>query len=634
MFGLLPNRGHCKEFYIIMLGNQLQMKPILASLLLFTAMSVQAQEFTSPITSLKSLQAYASSHRAAYILDTMNLPLVDDFSRPDLWPSPSIWTDNHVFINTDLAISPPTLGVATFDGLNAAGRAYDTVPSSRGVADQLTSQAVNLQNLSVADSVYLSFFWQPAGHGEQPESTDSLAVEFWGSDSIWHVVWSQRGTSYLPFRQQLCGLLHPRYFHSGFRFRFSAFGSLTGLVDLWHIDYVKLARARNSTDTVYTDVAIKERPNSPISPLRRVPYRQLLSAPGNFPISPISLPVTNLGLVDRNMAHSYTCIDAADNSLVQSAPTQIISPFTALSSRTIDYPSFAIPVRNTDSLNLDFTYIIQANPDDWRANDTLRTRLSLWNDYAYDDGTAETGYGINLLGASIAYKFYVATPDTLRGVWMYFIEAAESASRELFNLKVWSRIGENNLAGSETLLTQMERQKPRYADSLGVFVFYPLDTPVLVRDSFYVGWQQLSTRLLNIGLDRNSPVQGVKWTSVQGTWQPSSIPGSWMIRPVLADSLSFPTAIHSIPDVRTALFYPNPTNGMMRIRWDLLHDAENQEHPLFQFRIKDIGGRIVAEQSIHRSQQPEVIEIASGLYIAELTQRDRIVNIQKILIQP
>ncbi|MBM3410599.1 MAG: hypothetical protein FJY18_03085, partial [Bacteroidetes bacterium] len=167
------------------------MKPILASLLLFTALSVQAQEFTSPITSLKSLQAYASSHRAAYILDTLNLPLVDDFSRPDLWPSPSIWTDNHVFMNTDLAISPPTLGVATFDGLNAAGRAYDTVPSSRGVADQLTSQAVNLQNLSLADSVYLSFFWQPAGHGEQPESTDSLAVEFWGSDSIWRVVWSQ-----------------------------------------------------------------------------------------------------------------------------------------------------------------------------------------------------------------------------------------------------------------------------------------------------------------------------------------------------------------------------------------------------------------------------------------------------------
>jgi len=47
-----------------------------------------------------------------------------------------------------------------------------------------------------------------------------------------------------------------------------------------------------------------------------------------------------------------------------------------------------------------------------------------------------------------------------------------------------------------------------------------------------------------------------------------------------------------------------------------------------------MGGRIVAEQSIRHSQQPEIIEIASGLYIAELTQRDRIVNIQKILIQP
>jgi hypothetical protein len=579
--------------------------------------SSQAQEFTTPINSLRFLQIQAEGQRVSYSLDTVNLPLVDDFSRPEIWPSPSMWTDNHVFVNTNLAISPPTLGVATFDGLNSSGRAYDTIPSSRGLTDQLTSQAVNLQNLSVADSVYLSFFWQPAGHGEQPETNDSLSVEFWGADSVWQVVWSQRGTPLQPFRQQLCGLLHPRYFHSGFRFRFSAYGSLTGLVDLWHIDYVKLARARNSSDTTYTDLAIKELPNSPIAPLRRAPYKQLLSAPGNFPISPISLPVTNLGLVDRNMAHSYTCVDASDNSPVQSAPVQIISPFTALSSRTIDYPAFPIPSRNSDSLNLDFTYIIQGNPDDRRANDTLRTRLSLCNDYAYDDGTAETGYGINLLGASIACKFYVATPDTLRGVWMYFIEAAESASRELFDLKIWSRIGENFLAGNETL---------------GVFVFYPLDTPVLVRDSFYVGWQQLSTRLLNIGLDRNSPVQGVKWTSVQGTWQPSSISGSWMIRPVLADSLSFPATVTHYTHYSSRLIYPNPSNGAMRIRWDLLGDAQQAGHASFQFRIRDTRGRIVAEQELSVMQDPDKLEAANGLYFAELLQGNRMLHIQKIYI--
>lgn len=590
MFGLHPSRGYFLTNTLCFVALGPRMRFFILTLFIFVAHTVQAQEFTTPLSSIRALQVHATSQRAAYSLDTVNLPLIDDFSRPDIWPSPSIWTDNHVYINTDLAISPPTLGVATFDGLNASGRAYDTIPSSRGLSDQLTSQAVNLQNLSIADSVYLSFFWQPAGHGEQPESTDSLAVEFWGADSIWRVVWSQRGSSLQAFQQQLCGLLHPRYFHPGFRFRFSAYGSLTGLVDVWHIDYIKLARARNYADTFYTDVAIKELPNSLITPLRRAPYRQLLSAPGNFPISPISLPVTNMGVVDRNMAHSYTCLDAADNTLVQSAPVQIISPFTSLSSRTIDYPAFAIPVRNSDSLNLDFTYIIQANPDDRRANDTLRTRLSLWNDYAYDDGTAETGYGINLLGASIACKFYVASPDTLRGVWMYFIEAAESASRELFNLKVWSRIGENSLAGNETLLTQMERQKPRFADSLGLFVFYPLDTPVLVRDSFYVGWQQLSTRLLNIGLDRNSQVQGVKWTSVQGTWQPSSISGSWMIRPVLADSLAFPTAINDMRADLIPLIYPNPSNGQLRIRWDLLPETEDQVASLHQLTIRDLGG--------------------------------------------
>lgn len=633
MFGLHPNSGHFLSDLMRFWAASLRKKSTLLTALMAIAFSSEAQEFTTPVASLRILQAHSATQRVSYILDTLNLPLIDDFSRPGVWPSPSIWTDNYVFINTDLAISPPTLGVATFDGLNASGRAYDTVPSSRGLTDQLTSQAVNLHNLGVGDSVFLSFFWQPAGHGEQPEATDSLAVEFWGSDSVWRVVWSQRGIAMQPFRQQLCGLSHPRYFHAGFRFRFSAYGSLTGLVDLWHIDYVKLARARNLADTLYTDVAIKELPNSPIAPYRRVPYRQLVTAPGNFLVTPISLPITNLGNVDRNMAHYYTCVDASDNSLVQSAPTQIISPFTALSSRTIDYPSFPIPVRSSDSLNLDFTYVIQANPDDRRANDTLRTRLSLWNDYAYDDGTAETGYGINLLGASIACKYYVATPDTLRGVWMCFIEAAESASRELFILKIWSHIGENTLVGGETVLTQIERQKPRYADSLGIFVFYPLDTPVLVRDSFYVGWQQLSTRLLNIGLDRNSPVQGVKWTNVQGSWQPSSISGSWMIRPVLADSLSFPASVSSLPFFSSTLFYPNPSTGKIHIRWDLLNDSERVNPDFYHLLIRDLGGRIVTEQDVRTLHDPESLELAKGLYFAELHHRNRMLHIQKILIQ-
>jgi len=632
MSGLRPNNKINMTSIIQSANRKIRCCVYLAASVIW-AISSQAQEYTTPLSALRVLQVHSEGQRINYSLDTINLPLADDFSRPQIWPSPSFWTDNHVFVNTDLAISPPTLGVATFDGLNSSGRAYDTIPSSRGLTDQLSSQALNLQNLGVADSVYLSFFWQPAGQGEQPEINDSLTVEFWGADSIWRVVWSQRGTSMQPFRQQLCGLLHPRYFHAGFRFRFSAYGSLTGLVDLWHIDYVKIARGRNEADTIYTDVAIKELPNSPIAPLRRAPYKQLLSAPGNFPISPISLPVSNLGTVDRNMAHSYTCVDASDNSPVQSAPVQIISPFTALSSRSIDYPAFPIPARNSDSLNLDFTYLIQANPDDRRANDTLRTRLSLWNDYAYDDGTAETGYGINLLGASIACKFYVATPDTLRGVWMYFIEAAESASRELFDLKIWSRIGENSLAGNESVLSRMERQRPRYADSLGVFVFFPLDTPVLVQDSFYVGWQQLSTRLLNIGLDRNSPVQGVKWTSVQGTWQPSSISGSWMIRPVLADSLSFPATVAHHAHYSSPLFYPNPSTGTMRIRWDLLADAKQAGHASFQFRIRDTRGRIVAEQDLPAMQDPDELEVTNGLYFAELLQGNRMLHIQKIFIQ-
>ena len=633
MSGLRPNNSTSRKEPTRPRCGALVHRWLVAPFLLLTA-HAGAQEFTTPIAALRPLQEHAATQRVAYQLDTINLPLIDDFSRPAVWPSPSLWTDNLVYVNADLSVSPPTLGVATFDGLDANGRAYDGLsPTSRGLADRMSSQAVNLQNLSPADSVYLSFFWQPAGLGEQPESTDSLALEFLAADSLWYGVWSQRGLPVQPFRPQLCGLLHPRYFHSGFRFRFSAYGSLTGLVDLWHLDYVKLARARNVVDTLFTDVAIKEQPNSPLAPYRRIPYRQLLTSPGLYPVSPVSLPVTNLGNSDRNVAHSYTCLDAASGSVVQSVPLQIISPFTAQSSRTIDYPAFPIPAGSSDSLNLDFTYAVQASPDDRRANDTLRTRLSLWNDFAYDDGTAETGYGINLLGASVAYKFYVATPDTLRGVWMYFIQAAENAAQELFNLKIWSAIGENTLAGNETVLTQQELQRPRYADSFGVFVFYPLDTPVLVRDSFYVGWQQLSNRLLNIGLDRNSPVQGVKWTSVLGNWQASGIAGSWMIRPVLADSLSFPTPVVTLNRPGRPWLYPNPTYGQLYVHWDLAGDDATTDNAPFDWQLRDVCGRMVARQTLRAQQVPEALQLASGVYYSALYRHNRLIQTQKIIIK-
>jgi hypothetical protein len=69
------------------------------------------------------------------------------------------WFDNYAFWNTTYPVLPPTIGVATLDGLNEFGLPYNnTNTSTFGDADYLTSYPINLSGLAVGDSVYLSFF--------------------------------------------------------------------------------------------------------------------------------------------------------------------------------------------------------------------------------------------------------------------------------------------------------------------------------------------------------------------------------------------------------------------------------------------------------------------------------------------
>ena len=50
--------------------------------------------------------------------DTLGLPFLDDFTYFSNFPDQSLWIDSHVFINRTLTESAPTIGIASFDGLN------------------------------------------------------------------------------------------------------------------------------------------------------------------------------------------------------------------------------------------------------------------------------------------------------------------------------------------------------------------------------------------------------------------------------------------------------------------------------------------------------------------------------------
>src|ERR1043165_8935735 len=49
---------------------------------------------------------------------SISLPLFEDFTGYDLFPSSARWTDSEVYINNTMCVNPISRGVATFDALN------------------------------------------------------------------------------------------------------------------------------------------------------------------------------------------------------------------------------------------------------------------------------------------------------------------------------------------------------------------------------------------------------------------------------------------------------------------------------------------------------------------------------------
>ena len=63
------------------------------------------------------------------------------------------------------------------------------------------------------------------------------------------------------------------------------------------------------------------------------------------------------------------------------------------------------------------------------------------NYFAFDDGTAEGGYGVNGLGsrnAMVAYKFKSFMTDTLRAMRICFNDSYQDANKREFDLMVWA----------------------------------------------------------------------------------------------------------------------------------------------------------------------------------------------------
>ena len=328
--------------------------------------------------------------------------------------------------------------------------------------------------------------------------------------------------------------------------------------------------------------------------------------------SSIPIRYRNNDTIIRNVTRNFEIRDVYKNSLSHSfsAGATNIDPGT-----NIDYNANLIYTFNTDNtdsaLFLITSYLITDDFDP-KENDTLKYYQTFSNYFAFDDGSAEGGYGINGLGsrnAMAAYRFRSFIKDTVRAVRICFNDSYLNSNKREFDLLIWD--DNNGLPGN--VIYSMEEVMVEQGDRINGFYTYILPDGVMVEGDFYVGWKQRSETFLNAGFDVNTPHQGRQLYWLNGAWNQSQKQGSIMIRPIAGDPLKT-TSVDDIVQMEKTTFrlWPNPASDYISIDCDELILSGT-----VYLTIIDLNGRIVMK--VPYSERIDITSLARGIYMVVTT---------------
>lgn len=582
---------------------------------------LQAQEHITPLHSNpRAAQQYDAFHSAKKSAQAvlLELPFFDDFSNSSLKADSGRWSNAYAFVNNNFSLNPVTNGIATLDALDEVGSIYShaVISPNTFVADSLCSQTINLA-YPASDSIYLSFLYQPGGICDLPEEQDSLMVDFYASDSSeWINVWRIAGSDLHPFKHVMIPVTDLRFLNNEFRFMFRNRASLSANnempdkrsnVDYWHVDYVRLDRNRTAADTILRDVAFNAPLTSIFKELSAVPWSHFEAA-RNTTLSPfVTAQYRNNDSIIRNVTRSLTILEPLyGESEPIGTPTAQDIPAFDISLVDFAFP-YDLDFNRGDSALIRFKAALRTDVFDPKVNDTLIHDQLFRDYYAYDDGSAEAGYGLRGDGTEygmVAVRHHSYEADMLGGVYIYFNQVHDSLNLKdyTFNLMVWS---DSDGSPGTAIWDDGTIFRPRYTPGYSGFVKYEFTEPVPVNGPFHVGWRQYKPYTLNMGLDlNNNPDSPVMFYNI-GSWVSSEAPGMVLFRPYLYEST---TGIDHPSAPEHLNFYPNPASE--RIWFELPSGSEGKDIPV---NVYDTSGRQLYN-GVLRSNSLDVSEYASGLY--------------------
>ena len=600
--------------------------------------------------------------KSFFMADTIEIPFMDDFARKMNYPDGRLWTDKMVFINKGYGLNPPSLGVATFDCYNERGEVYETGNSSGFAADTLTSVPINL-SYSERDSIVLSFYWQAGGLGDLPEAKDSLIVQFYSPpDSSWTTIERMESSGERSFHMTLIPVVEDKYLQKGFRFRFINFASLADTrekgyltnADHWNIDYVYLDTNRSVYDSSISDVAVVDpfHDKDDISPLpdsvfrfsslhddyESMPWKHYLETDITLN-NDVNIVYRNNGRSILNVGRILRILD--DNSTIEYKDGGSIN---ILPSQTIVQPLFFREISFQDNTADSAVFTIKGylktdtDPSKLRKalrwNDTVVYQQSFNNYYAYDDGSAEVGYGINGQGtqnARIACKFHTYMKDTLQGLSIHFNQVKDQDEfrdiRIYFYLAVWAN---NNGKPGELIHVNKDEQQAAFTNRLNGFTYYDFDSSLAVQDTFYVGLIQTKEENLNIGFDYNRINNDKLFYNLQGEWRNSDFAGTLMLRPVMGADPGQGTGIHHPVQKEEPRFtiYPNPAKNYVSLHMDNQQGSAAHYH----IQVYDLTGKTMLRRSVSMNETIDVTSLQQGIYLLRLYDGKGMMGTKKLII--
>lgn len=577
---------------------------------------------------------------------SINLPFFDDFSNDDNRPRLELWQNEDVLINRSYAIAPPSIGVATFDGIGPRGEPYQPQGDGFEARDYLTSASINMNG--VGDQS-LTFYVQPRGLGNRPERGDSLVLEFLQPNGIWRHAWSQRGLSsgegnctdrpFIGYEVEI-----PSGFnYDGFQFRFYNLSDQTGGLDHWHLDYVKIDTREAGFNTL--DVALIEEPPFITTPYSAMPYRQLVAAGEDlvrreFPVGFWNHSVQNPFLPVTNSTYRI-------NELNSGTPLLIPNTFDGVSAVPEGVPFFYtattnpglfanytdalldLPNENGASYRIANTYALDAGSfveatspgliTSVTANNEVTTITRLGDEYAYDDGSTELALAA-LAGQTLVQQYEAFTPEVLRGVSIRLPRTSAAAASNLtIDLVVYLGELESGNEPDYSMTVTPIYPETYYRDSLDGFTSYAFpDSIDIPTGLFYVGWRQNGncSECTPVGLDRENIIPGTRFfrNASSSNWFEfdGCSTGALMVRPLVGDSpvpitnTTEPTRTPSLVEV-----FPNPASDFVQLR-----ASAGLNVTQFNVELLDITGRRILNRT--GIEGFSVTEFPTGTYFLRI----------------